>query len=161
MSERISLQLDSAEATEKLGARLAAAFDEASVGRCVIFLHGDLGAGKTTFARGFLRGYGHAGRVPSPTYTLVEPYEFSERTIWHLDLYRLSNGAELEYLGITEMGDGRSILLVEWPEHGAGFLPDKDLNLELQVNSQGRAARMTGCSAVGEQLLRTMSSVSP
>ena len=130
MSERISLQLDSAEATEKLGAHLAAAFDEASVGRCVIFLHGDLGAGKTTFARGFLRGYGHAGRVPSPTYTLVEPYEFPERTIWHLDLYRLNNGAELE-----------STAVVAIDSHGA------------EGQRFRRASKKTGCSSASAATL--------
>ncbi len=97
---------------EALGARLA---DVCTV-PMLIFLEGDLGAGKTTLARGFLRGLGHRGAVKSPTYTLIEPYEIDGRKVYHLDLYRVADPAELDYLGLREMLAEEAVLLIEWPE---------------------------------------------
>jgi len=147
--------LTSAAATEAAGAALAAAV--ANVDTACIFLHGELGAGKTTFARGFLAGLGHTGRVPSPTYTLVEPYEVSGRCVWHLDLYRLGDGAELEYLGLDEMAGPGAVLLIEWPERGAGYLPNKDLSIKLKVIPEGRSAVLSPFSATGEAILKAFS----
>ena len=140
MSELAACKLDLAGAgeTEAAGAALAASLTAAGQEPVCVFLDGELGAGKTTFARGLLRGLGHEGRVPSPTYTLVEPYEAGGLQLWHLDLYRLADGAELEYLGISEMGTGNSVLLIEWPERGTGYLPANDLWVKLKVNSTGR-----------------------
>lgn len=149
MSELI---LDDAAATEALGARLGAAICLADEAPLCIWLRGELGAGKTTLTRGLLRGLGHAGRVPSPTYTLVEPYELAGRRFWHLDLYRLGDPAELEYLGLAEMTEPGSVLLIEWPERGEGFLPVSDLELELKVVSNGRQALIHASGATGEAL---------
>lgn len=146
------LVLPSAAATEAVGASLAHAVTTAGFGAC-IFLRGELGAGKTTFTRGFLTGLGHRDRVPSPTYTLVEPYELEGRRIWHLDLYRLGDAAELEFLGVDEMSEPGAILLIEWPERGGDLLPQADLMIELKVIPEGRSMLFSahteaGCTAL-------------
>src|ERR1700742_2364813 len=119
------LGLADADATEAAGAALGKVFPAQA---CVIFLHGDLGAGKTTLVRGLLRALGHAGRVPSPTYTLVEPYEIGPLSLKHLDLYRIADPEELEYLGVRELA---GTVLIEWPERGGHFLPEPDLDCRL------------------------------
>jgi tRNA threonylcarbamoyladenosine biosynthesis protein TsaE len=147
-----SLSLLSPEQTEAAGALLARAIQSVTPEKVCICLEGDLGAGKTTFARGFLRGFGHTGRVPSPTYTLVEPYDVGAYRIYHLDLYRLHDGAELEYLGISEMTDSGNILLIEWPSRAADALPTKDLEVILKVSSDGRALTLRDHSPIGAEL---------
>lgn len=130
------IPLPDAEATEALGAALAAA----SPGQCVIYLEGELGAGKTTLARGFLRGLGHEGRVKSPTYSLMEPYDTPSGRVLHLDLYRLADPDEAAWLGLAD-DDGRPTrLLVEWPAHGAGWLPAPDLVVRLEHDGEQRLA---------------------
>lgn len=148
------LVLANAAATEAAGAALAEAVQRSGEEPMCIFLHGELGAGKTTLTRGFLRGLGYGGRVPSPTYTLVEPYEAAGRNIWHLDLYRLGSGAELEFLGISEMTSAGAVLLIEWPERAAGYLPSSDIEITLKVLSSGRSLHLAASSAVGEGLIR-------
>lgn len=119
----------------------------------VIYLVGDLGAGKTTFARGLLRGLGHAGAVKSPTYTLLESYEAGGRRVYHFDLYRLADPLELEYLGIRDCADAESLLLIEWPERGGGGLPAADLVLHLEHRVHGRLLRGEARTAAGVALL--------
>jgi tRNA threonylcarbamoyladenosine biosynthesis protein TsaE len=104
----------------------------------LVFLEGDLGAGKTTLVRGLLRGLGHHGPVRSPTYTLVETYELPGALVHHLDLYRIADPDELEFLGIRDLLDGTSLVLVEWPERGAGILPAPDLRVRIEHLDQGR-----------------------
>lgn len=131
---------------EALGARLA---DVCTV-PMLIFLEGDLGAGKTTLARGFLRGLGHRGAVRSPTYTLIEPYEIDGRKVYHLDLYRVADPAELDYLGLREMLAEEAVLLIEWPERGAGWLPPADLQIFIRHHGGGREITLAAPGPRGE-----------
>jgi tRNA threonylcarbamoyladenosine biosynthesis protein TsaE len=134
----VSFQLKNEEQTLKLARCFAAAFKEKNLGFAHIYLSGDLGAGKTTFSRGFIQSFGHQGNVKSPTYTLIEPYQLPEITIHHLDLYRLGDPEELEFLGIDEICQDEGICLIEWPERGLGVLPEPSLSLELIHLAQGR-----------------------
>ncbi|GJM10955.1 MAG: tRNA (adenosine(37)-N6)-threonylcarbamoyltransferase complex ATPase subunit type 1 TsaE [Lysobacteraceae bacterium] len=130
-------ELADEEATIKLGQRLAPL---AKAGRC-IFLVGPLGAGKTTLVRSLLRSLGHIGAVRSPTYNLMENYQLGELSLLHLDLYRLGDPEEVEYLGLREMLDD-SCLLVEWPDRGIGFLPAADVVIHLGYRKAGRTAHL-------------------
>ena len=141
--------LQSAAATERLGARLARILKPG----CVMYLHGELGAGKTTLARGLLHGLGHRGTVKSPTYTLVEPYQIGEWRLFHWDLYRLADPEELEFLGLRDQLDGEAVLLIEWPERGQGELPGVDLEVRLGYAGAGRNCQMEAHSEVGIKLL--------
>ena len=137
-------------ATEAFGEQLAAACEDG----LLVFLHGQLGAGKTTLVRGFLRARGHSGPVKSPTYTLVEPYTTAQGNVYHLDLYRLADAEELEWIGIRDLFEDESICLVEWPEQGAGILPEPDLHVYLQVEGRGRQLQLQTASSRGERLVR-------
>jgi tRNA threonylcarbamoyladenosine biosynthesis protein TsaE len=143
------LTLADEAATLALGFRLAPALDPPQV----VYLKGDLGAGKTTLARGILRALGYSGPVKSPTYALVESYDLERQTVHHLDLYRLGEPAELEALGIRDMLDPTALLLVEWPERGAGWLPPADFEVQLVHQSQGRQARIRAYSPRGRALM--------
>lgn len=133
-----SLSLPDARATEALGEALAAA---APAG-CVIYLEGELGAGKTTLARGFLRGLGRPGRVKSPTYSLLEPYDTPAGPVLHLDLYRLADPDEAAWLGLADHAGDTTRLLVEWPEHGKDWLPAPDLVVRLAHDGERRRATL-------------------
>ncbi|MCG8393421.1 MAG: tRNA (adenosine(37)-N6)-threonylcarbamoyltransferase complex ATPase subunit type 1 TsaE [Pseudomonadales bacterium] len=125
-------------ATLALGKTLARRL---SGGGCV-YLQGDLGAGKTTLVRGILRGLGHEGAVKSPTYTIVEPYEFGDVHIYHFDLYRLADPEELELIGVRDYFASGDLCLLEWPERGAGVVPSPDLTITLAVDGRGRKATL-------------------
>lgn len=142
---QVTLALADAAATEALAARLAAHLPT----RAVVYLHGDLGAGKSTFARAMLRALGVAGTIRSPTYTLVEPYALpGGGQALHLDLYRIGDPGELEFLGLDE--ESACLWLVEWPERGAGALPAPDLRVQLAVAGEGRRARIESGSPAGQ-----------
>ena len=140
-----------ADATEALGAQLAQA-----VSPGIIYLNGDLGAGKTTLARGLLRALGHSGKVRSPTYTLVEPYTLAACQVYHLDLYRLADAEELEWLGLRDMLADPALLLVEWPERGSGYLPAADLAINLEFSGDGRVASLVATSPAGQHWLEQL-----
>lgn len=149
------LELADADATVALGARLAQALT-ADLRPVWVSLRGDLGAGKTTLARGLLRAFGHAGNVKSPTYTLIEPYALADVSVYHLDLYRLADPEELEFLGVRELGEGNAIVLVEWAQRGQGFLPALDLELTLSLHGDGRRAQFTAQTPRGAAILATL-----
>jgi tRNA threonylcarbamoyladenosine biosynthesis protein TsaE len=143
----IRLSLPDSRDTERLGAALA----RTRPPRAVVYLRGDLGAGKSTLARAMLRALGVAGAIRSPTYTLVERYPLAEGEALHLDLYRIGDAGELEFLGL---GDADAALwLVEWPERGRGALPLPDLEVALALDGDGRAATLLSRSPVGQAWL--------
>ncbi len=144
--------LPDAGATDALGRALAATQPT----RAVVFLHGDLGAGKSTLARAWLRALGVEGPVRSPTYTLVERYPLPGGEALHLDLYRIAGAGELEFLGLDE--PGVALWLVEWPERGLGGLPAADLQVDLAVSGEGRAARLRPRSPAGEAWVKRVES---
>ena len=125
-------------------------------GAMVIYLFGSLGAGKTTLVKGFMHGLGYNGAVKSPTYTLIEPYDIHGRVIYHLDLYRVSDASELEYLGLRELQEGDAVVLVEWPEHGQGFLPAADILLNIKYAPEGRHIELHGCSSLGDRFIKDL-----
>ncbi|MFT4677039.1 MAG: tRNA threonylcarbamoyladenosine biosynthesis protein TsaE [Candidatus Azotimanducaceae bacterium] len=122
----------------------------------VVYLKGDLAAGKTTFSRGILRSYGYEGAVKSPTFTIVEPYDLQFGQVYHFDLYRIAQPEELEYLGVDDYLEGGHLCLVEWPERGDGFLPNADIVVELAPRGRGRHIKLTGCSARGNRICEQM-----
>lgn len=139
-----SIRLPDPDATSDLGASLAATRPP----HAVVHLYGDLGAGKSSLARAFLRALGVEGTIRSPTYTLVERYPLpAGGEAWHLDLYRIGDAGELEFLGLD--GDEAVLWLVEWPDRGAGTLPAPDLVVHLEVEGDGRRAELVGRSAAG------------
>ncbi len=126
----------------------------------VVFLLGDLGMGKTTLSRGVLRGCGHTGSVKSPTYTLVEPYDTPAGAVYHFDLYRLSDPEELEYLGIRDYFSDDALCLVEWPEKGAGILPQPDLEIRLSLSGLGRELELTAKTQKGQRMVDILNKTS-
>jgi tRNA threonylcarbamoyladenosine biosynthesis protein TsaE len=131
-----SVFLSDETATLALGAALAKNIPN----NFVLYLHGDLGAGKTTLVRGFLHALGYQGKVKSPTYTLIEPYQIKQQKIYHFDLYRLTDPEELDFIGIRDYFD-HGICLIEWPENGKGYLPMADLHCYLSIKKSARMAK--------------------
>jgi tRNA threonylcarbamoyladenosine biosynthesis protein TsaE len=119
----------------------------------VIYLLGPLGAGKTTFSRGFLAGMGYEGRVKSPTYTLVEPYHLEHAHVFHFDFYRIHDSEELELMGIRDYFNEQSICLIEWPEQGVGYIPKPDVVCTLTIENDRRRLELKSHSAQGTQIL--------
>lgn len=134
-SNAISVTLVDEAATIQFGEALGRAAQRGGI----VFLEGTLGAGKTTMCRGTLRAFGHQGAVKSPTYTLVEAYEFGERRVFHFDLYRLGDPEELEYMGIRDYFAPGNLCLIEWPQRGAGVLPQSDLDVKVLLSGAGGA----------------------
>lgn len=122
----------------------------------VVFLHGNLGAGKTTLVRGALRGGGYEGKVKSPTYTLVEEYCLDGLPVYHFDLYRLADPEELEWMGMRDFLRPDALCFVEWPERGAGTLPVPDLDLFLAVHGTSRLLTATAHTPGGESALHAL-----
>lgn len=147
----MTVSLPDPQATDELGARLA----HTRPARAVVHLRGDLGAGKSTLARALLRSLGVRGSIRSPTYTLVERYPLpAGGEAWHLDLYRIADAGELEYLGLD--GDEATLWLVEWPERGSGALPPADLVINLSMEGAGRLATLQPVSAAGRSWIQSL-----
>jgi tRNA threonylcarbamoyladenosine biosynthesis protein TsaE len=154
-STSVSRSLPDEAATAALGAALGRVLEPGMN----VYLHGDLGAGKTTLVRGLLRGVGYTGKVKSPTYTLVELYEVSRLYLYHFDFYRLESSRDWIDAGFLEYFGGSAICLVEWPEKAAGTLPPADIDIYLSllaVPAAGREALLTASSDVGRRCLSAL-----
>jgi tRNA threonylcarbamoyladenosine biosynthesis protein TsaE len=148
----VRIETATAEDTEALGRQLARVCpDPGSL--VVVYLTGELGAGKTTFARGFLAALGVTGAVRSPTYTLLELYELESLTALHIDLYRLRDASELEPLGLRDWARPGTLWLIEWPERGGGRLPPPDLTLTFAVGAQAHEIEVRADSEAGKAWL--------
>lgn len=149
--------IKTALAMRKLGGVIA----DLCVPGSVIYLQGELGAGKTTLVRGFLRKLGYKGHVRSPTFNLFEIYQIKNQTICHFDLYRLKQPEELVYIGAIDYFNERNICLIEWPEHGKGFLPPADLLCDFDfAKSGGRVVKIISYSLRGEDIIKKISHTS-
>jgi len=144
------VELPDVAATDDLARRLGAALPAQPAG-WTLLLEGELGAGKSTLARALIASTGHRGPVPSPTYTLVEPYDTARGMIYHIDLYRISSPEELHYLGWSELDDG--LRLVEWPDRAPGLVAQADLRVRLSYRGHGRTAQLEALSERGGDLL--------
>jgi tRNA threonylcarbamoyladenosine biosynthesis protein TsaE len=150
------LTLPDSGATDALGLALAKTFPGAADDCTVLYLHGELGAGKTTCARSLLRGLGVTGLIRSPTFTLIEAYPLGALTCVHVDLYRLQGGLEVDELGLRDFFNPGCLLLIEWPEKGANALPPADAQLTLTYAPSGRSAAVRAGSALGKSWLHNL-----
>ncbi|OAM30852.1 MULTISPECIES: tRNA (adenosine(37)-N6)-threonylcarbamoyltransferase complex ATPase subunit type 1 TsaE [Eikenella] len=147
--DKLSLFLNGESATEALAARIAP--DLAAP--LVLWLEGDLGAGKTTLVRAVLRRLGHTGAVKSPTYAIVESYEPGGLAVHHFDLYRFASPEEWEDAGLDDLFAAPAVHFIEWPQRAAGFVPEADLSIALQMQGGGRICTLSAASEKGKQLL--------
>ncbi|MBA56570.1 MAG: tRNA (adenosine(37)-N6)-threonylcarbamoyltransferase complex ATPase subunit type 1 TsaE [Pseudomonadales bacterium] len=150
-----TLSLADEAQTLQLGQRLAAVLARGGV----LYLQGDLGAGKTTLSRGIIQSLGHSGAVKSPTYTLVEPYELSGLRVFHFDLYRLADPEELEFIGIRDYFDPDTVCIIEWPDRGGDLIPAPDLVLTLEKLGKGRSATLEAPSQAGQTMLGELTNI--
>jgi tRNA threonylcarbamoyladenosine biosynthesis protein TsaE len=148
----LSFFLPDENATLALAQRLAARLKPGMV----IYLHGDLGAGKTTLVRGVLNALGYTGRVKSPTYTLLEPYRAGGLDLRHFDLYRLHDEEEWEAAGFRDEFDGNNIFFIEWPEKAQGLIPQADVEIGFEILAHGRNAEIQANTEMGRQCLRQL-----
>ena len=149
---RIQLPLADETATLAFAQRLASRLTPG----LVIYLHGDLGAGKTTLVRGVLNALGHTGRVKSPTYTLLEPYSAGDLELRHFDLYRLNDEEEWESAGFRDEFDGHNVFFIEWPEKAQDLLPAADMEIDLDIAGEGRIATLRANTKTGRECLERL-----
>ena len=148
----MELVIDVDSAMQQLGGKLAAVCNES----CNIYLSGELGAGKTTLIRGFIQAKGYQGKVKSPTYTLIEPYQLPDCYIYHFDLYRINEPLELEALGLRDYFDSSGICLVEWPQLGETVLPSADISITITIQGQTRLVSVDAVSKLGVHILSNL-----
>jgi len=156
MSTSVTKELPDEEATMQFGKQLANLISQNGTEGCVIYLHGELGAGKTTLVRAVLQGLGYHGRVKSPTYTLVERYDVEGKTVFHFDLYRLGDPEELEFMGIRDYLDSSAYMFVEWPERGLGYLAPADVDIKLAYHGEGRRIECVSLTDKGGDCLKSL-----
>jgi len=153
MTHDITLKLADEQATLKLGADFARSL----IAGVNVYLHGDLGAGKTTLVRGALNGLEFFGKVKSPTYTLVEPYQVQINkkmtNLYHFDLYRFMDEEEWEAAGFRDYFNPQSICLIEWPDKAGSLIPLADIDVYLELSGEGRIARLIGNTTAGKVCL--------
>jgi tRNA threonylcarbamoyladenosine biosynthesis protein TsaE len=148
MAHNLTQLLADEAATLQFGAQFAQKLQAG----LTIYLHGDLGAGKTTFTRGVLQGLGHRGKVKSPTYNLLEPYVLAKFNLYHYDLYRFSDEEEWNNAGFREYFNADSICMIEWPEKAQSVLPAADLDITLSHLAQGRLLKIVANSVAAQQI---------
>jgi len=154
--ENLTLTLDDEASTLACGAHL---FKQIDSNGLLIFLHGNLGAGKTTLVRGLLRASGYMGPVKSPTFTLVEEYFCNGLDLFHFDLYRLNDPEELEWIGIRDYVRSDSVCLIEWPERGEGQLPIPDIDITLTIKQPGRSVRFSSQTLKGLKIVKALQEI--
>lgn len=154
-NQHYQLSIADEQAMQQFGkALLQAIFNiQAKQNGIILYLNGDLGAGKTTLSRAVIQSLGYQGKVKSPTYTLVEEYHLNDKHIYHFDLYRLADPEELEFMGIRDYFNSQSICLIEWAEKGKGFLPNADLQINIDFAEQGRDIQINANNLQGEQII--------
>ncbi|PWW34487.1 UNVERIFIED_ORG: tRNA threonylcarbamoyladenosine biosynthesis protein TsaE [Idiomarina abyssalis] len=135
---------------------LAKKFSQVLQTPLVVYLRGELGAGKTAFCRGVIQAMGHSGAVKSPTYTLVEPYQLQGWRIHHFDLYRLADPEELEYMGIRDYFSEDTLNFIEWPDKGYGWLPGADIEIRIEYAGTGRKLTFSALTEAGQQIIKTL-----
>ena len=150
--DELSVALKDVAATEKLGSLLAEHLQDG----LLVFLQGELGAGKTSLVRGMLRRLDFTGAVKSPTYTLLEEYFLGDREIIHFDLYRLTDPEELDLIGVRDYFSSSACCFIEWPERGEGYLPREDVQILITHEGDGRTARIIACSSRGTEVLQAI-----
>ena len=157
-SQQVECVVEDEQTMLSLGGKIAKDLNASS---CVIYLHGDLGAGKTTLTKGIMQGLGVKEKIKSPTYTLVETYPLSLKTespksnftAYHFDLYRLSDPEELEFMGMRDYDTDNSILIIEWPNRGEGFLPKADIHVYIDYFGEKRKLRIVGSTDRGAEVI--------
>lgn len=148
-------------ADEAATLHFAAALAQALQPNLTIYLHGNLGAGKTTLVRGLLHALGYVGKVKSPTYTLVESYEVASATvaklnIYHFDLYRFNDAEEWEEAGFRDYFNADSVCIIEWPEKAEGILPTPDIDITFAIKNEGRTLRISAHSILGHHFIKAI-----